>query len=690
MRQRKLLLLTLLLSSSTLLASCSGDNRFPRTFEVNFITDSNTESIEKKVVKEGYRIDGVGTPQNSQEAIFDGWYIVDSEGNELEYFDIENYRVFNDLTLKAKWTYPSINPVNITLGSDAFTKSITWIQKDIDVLDIGVRAKVGNMVTTYSYNENYDKNLISGMTIEYGEGAYTDLDGVVSKEDDYHYKFTLTNPDNVYYGIEIYSKTGGFDTANANDIHFKGEGTESNPYLVYNENDLRYLTVNNFDNNTYAKLMNDITISSIYGEKVGCVFDGHLDGNKSYGDVKIADNYTITLKNNSGLFMNLGEHAQISNINFRGTVYGSNPSLGVVANYSSGRISKVDSTAVSVNNQGGRTNDINTISKGGSGGIVGTNLEKGVINNCTVSSARDNVISGHIAVGGVAGVNYGTIEGMRCDAIIGAYNGNEISLTVENSFSGCVVGVNYGKVSKIDVYNGKINTRRIDKGSEGDGSNNVGGVVGYNATTGIIDQCQFDGMRCVGDTNVGGIAGYNDGTITNCYTGRRLRSPSNTTVPERRFISPVIGSYNVGGIAGKIGEHSHISNVFSTANVYSYGMKGYTIAEKADNCVGVSFNQNPRSSNSYLGQKYGEPYSSSLVQPAGNNVLTVDNSFIIGVDSSWGLGYVYKDGVWTVNEKLVVRYLNCLGDKFGFRNSYSHGIRLLYESSVQPLSELGF
>ena len=86
----------------------------------------------------------------------------------------------------------------------------------------------------------------------------------------------------------------------------------------------------------------------------------------------------------------------------------------------------------------------------------------------------------------------------------------------------------------------------------------IGGIAGYNGVSGVIESCLFEGMRCVGDTNVGGIAGFNEGTIANCMTGRRLRKPSNTTILERQFISPIIGSYNVGGIAGKISNTSKI------------------------------------------------------------------------------------------------------------------------------------
>lgn len=685
MNKRNTILSLVLLAFSFSLASC-GDARYPRTFTVTFHPGEGLAPIASQTVKEGYLVTGIKTPEVEGDAIFDGWFLDDKFE---EPFDIETYRVFDDIDLYASFTYPTITPQKITLGNDPFTHSISWIQKGVEGTseDIIIRARKGYVVKKYAYNDDYDKDLMVGTMISYAGYSYENMTGTLSKKGDYEMTFTFDNPENFYYSIEISSASNAFEPQIVDDIHFKGDGTATNPYLVYSEVDLKYLTTHNFDKNTYVKLMNDIQISSLYDEKTNSTFDGHFTGTKSNEYIKSADCYSITLKNNSGLFMTLGENAVIEDVAFKGAVSGSNPSIGVVANYNYGKIINVDSQAVNVKSQGGKVNDINTLKNGVCGGIVGTNY--GEITKCTISSARDNVIQGKIGIGGVAGINYGNIHDMQVDAIVGAYNGNELSQTVENSFSGCVAGVNYGTISRIDVYNGKINTRRIDNGKEGEGATNVGGVCGYNATTGTIIDCLFDGMRIVGDTNVGGIAGLNDGLVKNCYTGRRLRKPSNTTIAERQFISPVIGSYNVGGIVGKCGENSIITNVFSTANVWSYGMKGYTIAEKADNCIGVRTNQYHRNSSNYLGLKFGTPYSNDLQAPIGDNTFIVNNEFIVGQNISWGLGYVLNsDGKMVANMYRVGEYLDILGPGFGFRESSSHGIRLIWESSVKARSEL--
>ena len=47
-----------------------------------------------------------------------------------------------------------------------------------------------------------------------------------------------------------------------------------------------------------------------------------------------------------------------------------------------------------------------------------------------------------------------------------------------------------------------------------------------------------------------------------------------------------------------------------------------------------------------------------------------------------------SDGVLVSNMYKVGEYLDILGEGFGFRDSSAHGIRLIWESSVKPRSEL--
>ena len=82
------------------LSGCKGDDRFPRTFTVNFVTGEGGEEIASQTVKEGYMLKGASSPDHTREHIFRGWY---TDANYENYFDVDTYRVFEDLTLYSIW-----------------------------------------------------------------------------------------------------------------------------------------------------------------------------------------------------------------------------------------------------------------------------------------------------------------------------------------------------------------------------------------------------------------------------------------------------------------------------------------------------------------------------------------------------------------------------------------------------------
>ncbi len=656
MKKNKLLLICLS-STLLLLSGCKGDPRFPRKFKVDFVTGETGEAIPSQEVKEGYTVEltrQISEPNNSREHIFRGWYSSYNEETNTysDPFDIEKYRIFSDTTLYAKWSFPTDQPSEFTIGDDAFSRTIKWIQKGVDnntVFSISLIEGVEEDI--YIHDDIMDEDVYDHTEITYTTNPSFAITGTTTVSG-YEVSFTTDfNYGSKYYQFSV--STNGSAPVQFNDIQFKGSGTQADPYYVYNEADLKYLTMNDIGEDVYAVMKNNITIHSLYSEKVGKTFNGHFDGN----------GYSITLKNNSGLFYKVGPKGDVFGATFYGAVSGSDPSIGVVANFNEGHIHNVDSAAVSVSSQGGTVNKIQTISNGGVGGIVGTNLAGGIINDVTVSSSSGNTIQGNIAVGGVAGINYGTIKHMTISAIVGAYNGKEASNTIANSFAGVVVGVNYGTVYQVNV-DGKINCRRIEDGKEGDGATNIGGVVGYNAKDGLVDECLFQGMRCVGDTNVGGIVGYNDGTITNCFDGRRLRKPSNTVIEERQFIVPVIGSYNVGGIAGYCTNNSVITNVFSTANVWSYKTMPYSVASRASNAISVKYNFQSRLASNYLGRTYGEVISNTLTAPKGENLIEIDNSAQRELRMNYCLGWTYDGATGAYDATIGSQYLEILGNKF--------------------------
>ena len=62
MNTKKLLLTTLAGLSIFSLTSCKGDENYPRSFTVNFVTGEGGQEISSQTVKEGYLLKGVSSP----------------------------------------------------------------------------------------------------------------------------------------------------------------------------------------------------------------------------------------------------------------------------------------------------------------------------------------------------------------------------------------------------------------------------------------------------------------------------------------------------------------------------------------------------------------------------------------------------------------------------------------------------
>ena len=176
---------------------------------------------------------------------------------------------------------------------------------------------------------------------------------------------------------------------------------------------------------------------------------------------------------------------------------------------------------------------------GSAGGLVGYN--SGLIEN---STATGDVTAGAANVGGFVGENSTT----------GTINGKSASGNVKNTSdqesarTGGIAGSNNGAIKNME-----------SKGTV-EGKNNVGGIVGENYGSGLVDSCTNE-SPVKGKSNVGGIAGENQGTVSNCTNKKE---------------GTVDGDSNVGGIAGKnSGELSNNTNEgAATGNTNVGGIAG--------------------------------------------------------------------------------------------------------------------
>lgn len=163
-----------------------------------------------------------------------------------------------------------------------------------------------------------------------------------------------------------------------------------------------------------------------------------------------------------------------------------------------------------------------------------------------------------VTIGGLAGMNEGTVTGCRVENGALALNDGLRAGTNTVTLGGAVGRTTeYGTVSSTDVLLDL--TQNLDKYT------NLGGVAGRN--DGTLKQCTYsgtmggnagadglvaDGVRSTGST-VGGIAGLNNSTITGCevkYIKLQVSGISNITTTQTAD-EKLASASHVGGIAGR-------------------------------------------------------------------------------------------------------------------------------------------
>lgn len=185
---------------------------------------------------------------------------------------------------------------------------------------------------------------------------------------------------------------------------------------------------------------------------------------------------------------------------------------------------------------------------GATGGIIGKN--SGDIS----SSSHKNEVGGQVIgvnnVGGLIGINTGTIKGGRTDA-----NSNDVGYYKYQIYNNGVINVGTWNDTDSD---GVVDTGEIQGLKQGETSQNIGGLIGNNTTengkTGSLTAGYNTGaINASGSTNVGGIAGSNSGTIDQVF---------NTVMTENGQNQTITGDTNVGGLVGN--NSGTLSNAYNT------------------------------------------------------------------------------------------------------------------------------
>ena len=213
--------------------------------------------------------------------------------------------------------------------------------------------------------------------------------------------------------------------------------SEETATRIYNANSLKSI-----DLNRHYELMNSISLDSDW-TKIAGTLNGTLRGHNS--------NVTIRFNGGESIFENIGKEAKVYNLNLAGNVNGA----GMLAQTNEGSISNV---SVIVYSEGATIKSSTIIGKGYVGGIVGIN--KGTIQDSAAEGATIVSNSGKASLsdiaGGIAGQNSGKILNSRVEFYnIGKDGDENIVNTFKAFYVGGIVGelTEGAKIEKSYAYN---------------------------------------------------------------------------------------------------------------------------------------------------------------------------------------------------------------------------------------------
>ena len=245
-------------------------------------------------------------------------------------------------------------------------------------------------------------------------------------------------------------------------------------------------------------------------------------------------------------------------------------------------------------------------------GLIGTLSSIAEIRNLGLVN---NNARGRRHVGGLAGINWGTITA--------SYTTGEVRGT---SFIGALVGYNYGTITASHTT-GEVR-----------GTSSIGALVGYN--NGTITASYATGDVSGASSSFGGLVGRNTGTITACYatgdvSGRTARSAdigglvghNRGTITASYAIGEVSGISRVGGLVGLNGYRNKRSGTASITASYAIGEVSGT--SSFGGLVGVN---NGTASESY----WDREESGREASPGGTGLSTAEMKATGGVYPNFG------------------------------------------------------
>lgn len=466
----------------------------------------------------------------------------------------------------------------------------------LDISNIGKVQKDNGTVTDsldglHTFLHHFDKNGGTGEISFAGtEGTAADAKITVDMWDDKNNEFNLMKYDRGSHTL----------VDELNDLNFSVSGADADKVTA---KDYTYIWVSTGEqlagiqqavkgNSSFLgynfALKNDIDASA--SAVTGYEAIGTNSANGFTGTFDGRDNRIIGLNvtgDNAGIFDTVGAGGKVEDLRVYSGTFSGTDNAGAVAGVNNGTISNVTTfgnVVTATNNAVGGIAGINAgiidnasasdavTDKGSSdaGGIAGINKTGAEISDSSSNSAVNSAVNASAgstnALGGIAGVNDGTLSNVDSLGVTtGIYKGTS---TRYSDNVGGIAGRNSGKVS--NAYNESIVS----------GRDNVGGILGVNTAAAaegeespvqnVSNAARVTGEAASDDTSdyVGGLVGSNSGSITN---GRNN--------------GEITGNQYVGGLVGENGKDSTLSNLVNdeaasiTGDNYVGGIAGSNAGE---------------------------------------------------------------------------------------------------------------
>lgn len=409
-------------------------------------------------------------------------------------------------------------------------------------------------------------------------------------------------------------------------------------------------------------LMNDVDASKVTDYKAiggsGTAYTGTFDG-RDYRIIGLNVENQNGSNANAGVFGVIGAEGTVENLRVYSSKITGTDTAGAIAGINNGTIQNVTTIGNDVTVQGSANSVIiNNIHVGAAGGIAGINTgtvdDVETTGSVVAGNAADN--SGALSTaGGIVGIN-------QSDAKVNnSYSDSAVTASAGSTYGlGGVAGVNFGTLSQVDSL-GVTRGLYIDKaGSYQAQSGQVGGIAGIN--TGIINS-GYNESVVNGSYEVGGIAGINNGgTITNVvnaanitgdgkdaadgtYTGGLVGNNSGS-ITNGRNNGEIIGHEYVGGLVGSNAKDSTLTNLVndSSASITGDSYVGGIAGSNAGTITADEDNNNLINRGSITGNQY-------VGGVAGLNTGTIKNTNNDVVLNAVGTDAKYFGGVVGWNDK---------------------------------------